>query len=216
MKADVQLKQDVLDELAFDSGVDASRVSVDVADGAVTLRGWVPSLVQTQAAARAAPRVSGVRSVVSRLAVERPVTPQRSDDEIATMARAVLHWTVGVPQRAVEVEVVDGHLFLRGTVEWEWQRELAIRSLMELRSVTGVTSRVTARRRTDPRRIGERIRKALRHYIDDEAARVHAEMSEGVVTLRGTVGSEAERAVARGAAWSQPGVRAVIDELVLA
>ncbi|MCG5076953.1 BON domain-containing protein [Paraburkholderia tagetis] len=145
---------------------------------------------------------------------ERPAADQRSDEEIADMARAVLHWTAGVPQRAVEVEARDGHLFLRGTVEWEWQRELAIRSLSQLRSVTGVTSGVQARRRTDPGKIGERIREALQHYAEDAVGRIHAEMSEGVVTLRGTVGSEAERAVARGAAWAQRGVREVIDELV--
>jgi osmotically-inducible protein OsmY len=138
------------------------------------------------------------------------------DAEIATMARAVLHWTVGVPQRAVEVEAVGGHLFLRGTVEWEWQRELAIRLLVRLRGVTGLTSRMAARRRTDPGRISERICKALQRHAEDEAGRIRVEMIEGVVTLRGTVASEADRAVARGAAWAQPGVRAVIDELVLA
>ncbi|WP_213303967.1 BON domain-containing protein [Paraburkholderia sacchari] len=161
----------------------------------------------------AAPQLK--QDMLDEPAPERPATNPHSDDEIATMARAVLHWTAGVPQRAVEVEVVGGHLVLQGTVEWEWQRELAIRTLMQLRSVTGVTSRVTARRRTDPDRIGERIRKALQYYVEDEAGRIHAEMSEGVVTLRGKVGSEAERAVVRGAAWSQPGVRAVIDELVI-
>ncbi|CAB3789049.1 hypothetical protein LMG28688_02811 [Paraburkholderia caffeinitolerans] len=156
------------------------------------------------------------QDVQDERALERPAADQHSDDEIAAMARAVLHWTAGVPQRAVDVEAEGGHIFLQGTVEWDWQRELAIRTLMQLRSVTGVTSRVTARRRTDPGRIGERIRKALQYYVEDEAGRIHAEMSEGVVTLRGKVGSEAERAVVRGAAWSQPGVRAVIDELVLA
>ncbi|XXA12827.1 BON domain-containing protein [Paraburkholderia sp. A2RO-4L] len=156
------------------------------------------------------------QDVPDQLALERPAANQHSDDEIATMARAVLHWTAGVPQNAVEVEAVRGHLFLQGTVEWEWQRELAVRTLTQLRSVSGVTSRVTARRRTDPGRIAERIRKALHYHVEDEAVRIHAEICEGVVTLRGKVGSEAERAVVRGVAWSQPGVRAVVDELVLA
>ena len=215
MKADTQLKQDVLDELAFDSGLDASRIRVEVANGVVTLAGAVPVLAHTHAAERAAQRVSGVCSVVTRMRVERPVIDPPGDDEIADMARAVLHWTAGVPQRAVEVEAENGHLFLRGAVEWEWQRELAIRALVRLRGVTGITSRVEARRRMDPRKIGERIGKAFQRYAEDEASRIHVEASEGMVTLRGTVASEAERAVARGAAWAHPGVHAVIDELVL-
>jgi osmotically-inducible protein OsmY len=216
MKADTQLQQDVLDELAFDAGLDESRIRVEAANGVVTLAGWVPTLAQAHAAERAAQRVSGARSMVVRLQAAPPFTVPPGDDEIADMARAVLHWTAGVPQRAVEVEAENGHLFLRGAVEWEWQRELAIRALVRLRGVTGITSRVEARRRMDPRKIGERIGKAFQRYAEDEANRIHVEMSEGMVTLKGTVASEAERAVARGAAWAQPGVRAVIDELVLA
>jgi len=216
MKTDAQLKQDVVDELEFDSGLDAARIQVEVADGAVTLGGLVPTFAQTHAAERAAQRVSGVRSVVSRMRVELPAADRLGDDALANTARAVLHWTVGVPQRAVEVAAADGHLYLRGTVEWDWQRELAIRSLVRLRGVTGITSRVQALRRMDARKIGERIGRALQRYVEDEAARIHVEMSEGIVTLKGTVASEAERAVARGTAWTQPGVCAVIDELVLA
>ncbi|WP_321937756.1 BON domain-containing protein [Paraburkholderia sp. J8-2] len=216
MKADTQLKQDVLDELTFDPALDASRIRAEVANGVVTLTGSAPSLAQTHAAERAAWRVSGVRSVVARMRVDVPVTDSPGDEEIADMVRAVLHWTAGVPQRAVEVEVKDGHLFLRGAVEWEWQRELAIRSLVRLRGVTGITNRVEAHRRTDASKISERIGRALLHYAEDEATRIHVEISDGVVTLKGTVASEAERAVARGAAWAQPGVSAVIDELVLA
>ncbi|MCP3710094.1 BON domain-containing protein [Paraburkholderia sp. CNPSo 3274] len=216
MKTDTQLKQDVLDELAFDAALDASRICAEVANGVVTLAGSVPSLAQTHAAERVAQRVSGVRAVVMRARVEVPVTDAPNDEAIAEMARAVLHWTVGVPQRGVEVEVANGHIFLRGAVEWEWQRELAIRSLVRLRGVTGITSRVEAHRRMDPRKISERIGRALLHYAEDEATRIHVEMSESVVKLKGTVASEAERAVARGAAWAQPGVSAVIDELVLA
>ncbi|WP_321948218.1 BON domain-containing protein [Paraburkholderia sp. J10-1] len=216
MKSDTQLKQDVLDELAFDSALDASRIRVEVANGVVTLAGSAPSLAQTHAAERVAGRASGVRSVLARTRVEVPATDPPGDEAIADMARAVLHWTAGVPQRAVEVEAVKGHLFLRGAVEWEWQRELAIRSLLRLRGVTGITSRVAAHRRMAPRKISERIGRALLHYAEDEATRIHVEISDGVVTLKGTVASEAERAVARGAAWAQPGVSAVIDELVLA
>ena len=216
MKSDTQLKQDVQDELAFDSALDASRIRVEVANGVVSLWGWVPTLAQTHIAERAAQRVSGVLSVVARLQVELPATNPPSDEALADMARAILHWTAGVPQRAVEVEAVNGHLFLHGAVEWEWQRELAIHSLVRLRGVTGITSRVAASRRMDPRKISERIRKSLQRHAEDEVSHIHVEMSDGVVTLKGTVDSEAERAVARGAAWAQPGVSAVIDELVLA
>ncbi|WP_293036424.1 BON domain-containing protein [Paraburkholderia sp.] len=202
MKDDTQLKQDVLGELVFGSALDASRIRAELANGIVMLAGVVPSLAQAHAAERVVQRVSGARSVVMRTRVEVPVTNPPGDEEIADMARAVLHWTAGVPERAVEVEVVNGHLFLWGTVEWEWQRELAIRSLVRLRGVTGITSRVEAHQRLYPGKISERIGRALLQYVEGEAARICVEMNDGVVTLKGTVASEAERAVAHGVAWT--------------
>lgn len=47
-----------------------------------------------------------------------------------------------------------------------------------------------------------------------DAAEIGVAVSEGVVTLTGHVGSDAEQVAAERAAWSVPGVRAVDDRTV--
>ena len=70
MKADADVRQDVIRELQWDpqvSGPDA--ISVAVQDGAVTLGGHAPTYAEKLAAVRAAERVYGVRAVADEIKV---------------------------------------------------------------------------------------------------------------------------------------------------
>ena len=66
-----------------------------------------------------------------------------------------------------------------------------------------------------PADVGDQISRALLRHADREAKHIGIEVHDGVVTLSGTVGSYSEREAARGAAWSAPGVHAVVDHLIV-
>lgn len=48
---------------------------------------------------------------------------------------------------------------------------------------------------------------------DDVHIYIQIKVRDGMVTLTGKVSSYAERSLARGAAWSAPGVHAVVDDI---
>jgi osmotically-inducible protein OsmY len=55
----------------------------------------------------------------------------------------------------------------------------------------------------------------MQRHAEREVRHISIDVKDGTVTLTGKVGSYAERSVARGAAWSAPGVRAVVDDIVV-
>lgn len=215
MKTDLQLKHDVEAELEWEPSVTASHIGVEVKGGVVTLSGHLASFGEKVAAEQAAQRVGGVRALVVALDVHLPGEDMRTDEDVALMARSVLRWTVGLSEDAIQVQVEHGHVALRGTVDFGWQSRAAMRAIAHLRGVTDVTNHIEVRQKVAPEKIGEDILAAMRRHADREARHIRVVVHDGTVTLSGTVHSFAERAVARGAAWSAPGVRAVVDDLVV-
>lgn len=215
MKTDLQLKHDVEAELEWEPAVTASNVGVEVKDGVVTLSGHLTSLGEKIAAEQAAQRVGDVRAVVVELDVRLRQQDVRTDDEIANIAHSVLRWTAGLADDAVKVQVEHGHVVLHGTVESSWQSHTAARAIAQLRGVSGVTNHIQVKYIVAPEKIGKDILEAMRRHADREARHIQVSVNEGTVTLSGKVHSFAERAVARGAAWAAPGVRAVVDDLIV-
>ncbi|KDB08226.1 transport-associated protein [Burkholderia sp. lig30] len=215
MKTDKQVKQDVEDELEWDPAVDATRIGVEVEDRVVTLSGHPASYAEKVAAEKAAHRVAGVKAVVVEMEVHLPHDDHHTDEDVAKAVRAVLHWTVGLPDEVIKVQVEKGWVTLTGKVDWGYQRQLALRAISQMRGVTGVSDQIEVGGDVAPGDIGANIRKAMQRHADREAKHIEVIVHDGTVTLNGKVGSYAERAVARGAAWSAPGVRAVVDNLVV-
>lgn len=213
MKTDLQLKHDVEAELEWEPAVNASHIGVEVANRVVTLSGQPSSYAEKLAAEQATQRVGGVRAVVVRMDVHLPGHEVRSDEDIANVVRSILLWTVGVSDDAVHVRVEQGRVILSGTVDWAWQSQMALRAISPLRGVTGVTNLIDVRQVVEAATIGEQIRSAMRRHAEREAKHINVAVHDGTVTLSGKVDSSAERALARGAAWMVPGVRAVVDDL---
>ncbi|WER44702.1 BON domain-containing protein [Cupriavidus sp. WKF15] len=213
MKTDLQLKKEVAEELDWDPAIDAAAVGVEVHEGVVTLSGHLPSYAEKLAAERAAEKVSGVRAVVVNLDVR--LASLVSDEAIATAASDALQWHVHVPADAIKLRVEKGWVTLTGEVEWGYQRKLAESTVSHLRGVTGVTNQIKMLVRTAPADVVERIEAALRRHVEREAKHIDVSMRDGTVTLSGHVDSRAERLAAVGAAWSAPGVAAVVDNLQL-
>jgi osmotically-inducible protein OsmY len=215
MKTDKQLKQDVEDELEWDPAIDATRIGIEVVDRIVTLSGHPVSYAEKVAAERAAHRVAGVRAVVVEMEVHLPQDDRHTDEDVAKAVGVVLHWTVGLRESAIQVQVEKGHVTLTGKVDWGYQRQLALRAISQMRGVAGVSDRLEVGGNVVSDDIGTSIREAMRRHVEREARHIEVVVHDGTVTLNGKVDSYVEREVARGAAWSAPGVRVVVDNLVV-
>lgn len=215
MKTDSQLKREVEEELEWDPAVIATEIGVEVTDRVVTLSGHPSSYAEKLAAERAAQRVAGVKAVAVDMQVRLPKRDEHTDEDLGNAVHAILHWTVGLPDDTVKVQVERGLVTLSGTVERAHQSHLAVRTVSHMRGVKGVANRIEVRAHVASDEIGANIQKAMQRHAEREVRHIGISVKDGTVTLSGKVGSYAERAVARGVAWSAKGVRAVVDDLVV-
>jgi len=214
-KTDVQLQRDVIDELRWDPRVGTAEIGVAVKDGVVTLTGAVDRDARRLAAICAVERVVGVRAVADDLVIRLPQRLVRTDTQIAHAAVAALTWNSEVPGDKVRVRVEDGWLVLEGEVDWQYQRVAAEQAVRNLTGVRGVSNNLKIRGRPFAPDIRKRIEDALKRSADVDSKGISVEVADGQVTLRGKVRSWAERRDAERAAWSAPGVTAVVDQIAI-
>ncbi|SAL84123.1 BON domain protein [Caballeronia choica] len=213
MKTDRKLKDDVEEELDWTPDVNSTGIGVEVKDGVVTLSGHPSSYAEKLAAEKAVQRVAGVKAVVVEMEVRLPHSDVRNDADIANAADTLLRWTVGLHEGAVKVQVEKGWVTLSGDVDWAYQSQVAARRIAHMRGVTGVANLIKVRANLAAGDVGEKIGRALQRHAEREAKHIAIDVQNGTVTLAGKVGTYAERMAARGAAWSAPGVHAVVDNL---
>ncbi|MDO9165616.1 MAG: BON domain-containing protein [Rhodoferax sp.] len=215
MKADADLKKDVLTELSWDPLVPEARVGVTVHEGVVTLTGHLDTYAEKIAARRAVERVSGVKAIAIELDVIPMGVHQRSDTEIAAAVEHALSWNTSIPQDRVKVMVEKGWVTLSGELDWNFQRRAVERMIRPLKGVVGITDNIRLKTLPIPVNLSNRIQDALTRQAVREARRIDITVDGSVVTLHGHVHSWAERNAAEGATWSAPGVSRVINQLII-
>jgi osmotically-inducible protein OsmY len=213
MKTDIALKQDVMDELDWESSLDATKIGVLVDDGIVTLNGHVKSYSEKLKAEKAAKRVFGVRAVVEEIKVKLPGSDKRSDEAIARAALDSLKWHANVPEDKIQLKVENGWVTMEGKVNWQFQKEAARKAVKDLTGVIGVTSLIRVEAVTTPTNIKDRIKNAFERSADIDASRVNVRVDGHKVFLSGEVQSYAESRQAETAAWSAPGISSVQNDL---
>jgi osmotically-inducible protein OsmY len=215
MKTDADLKRDVIAELAWDPAVNPTAIGVAVTHGVVTLTGHLSTFAEKHAVSCAVRRVSQVKAIALELEVRVSLEHQRSDTDIAASAQDALDWNTMVPHGAVKLTVDHGWVSLRGEVEWDFQRRSAEKAIRPLMGVAGIGNEITLRVRPQVANVSRKIEEALTRQAIREAHRIHVSVNNTTVKLAGTVHSWQERDAAQGVAWTAPGVRAVVNELLV-
>jgi len=216
MKTDLELKKDILAELAYEPSINAADIGVLVKQGGVLLNGSVSSYAAKLAAAHAAKRVAGVKGVADEIAVHLPDSSRRTDDEIAAAAAKSKDWIITVPTGAVTVMVRDGWLTLKGVVEWAHQKNAAEEAVQRLTGVKGINNLIIIRpKQPTPSDVNTAIMAAFERHALLDAQKITVETSGSKVVLRGTLGSCLEREEAERAARSAPGVSEVENHIII-
>jgi len=99
--------------------------------------------------------------------------------------------------------VKNGWVTLEGTVDWQYQKNLAESSAKKLKGVLGVTNNIQVKPNVSPIEVKSKIEDALRRSAELDARRITVEADGSTVTLRGSVRAwaereEAERQLGRG------------------
>ena len=209
---DVQARNLVLAQLAWDSQVDASGIGVTAHDGTVTLTGFIDSYAGKLAAERAAKRIRGVRAVANDIQVRLRL--EKTDPEIAAEAAAALKIRNALAD-TVQVVVHSGHLTLTGIVASLFERAVAEQAVRYIRGIKGVVNRIEVRFRPSVPDIRRQIVRALHRDAELDARAIMVEVSGPEVTLSGEVASWHEREAAERAAMHAPGITHVDNRIVV-
>lgn len=214
MSTDQEIKRDVEQELAWNAAIGDSHIAVVVQDRVVTLAGYVDTLFERIEAERSAKHVHGVAGVANDIDV-RLGANGRPDADIAHDALAAL--ALQLPRSAAHLKVIasDGRLRLEGSVEWNYQRELAEQAVRGIRGVRSVANLIALKPSPLPGDIRHRIVSAFHRSADLEAHRINIETEGDTVILRGAVATWNEHEAAEKVAWQAPGVHHVINRLAI-
>lgn len=213
---DLSLRNAILDELQFQPAIDAANIGVTVDNGVVTLSGHVSSYAQKISAERAVKSLKGVRAVAEEIQVRPEKGAGTADDTIANRALKIINWSSDVPDGDIKIIVQDGWVTLEGEVDWQYQKETVERAVRKLSGVVGIHNDLTLRPRVDAGNIQRCIEEALKRNAEVDAEGIHVKVQGDVVKLEGRVHLWRQRQIAERAAWSVPGVKEVIDHILLA
>jgi osmotically-inducible protein OsmY len=213
MKTDTQIQEDVLEELKWEPSLHAAGIGVEVNDSVVTLAGHVDSYAQKLAAERAARRVAGVKALAVEIDIKLVGTKTRTDAEIASAATHALSWNIVIPDDRINVTVEKGWITLDGQVDWDYQRQAAMKAVRYLMGVTGVSNQIKLKPTVSVPAVKADIEAALKRRAHDDACAISVTVSGNAVTLTGKVHTWAERELAAYAAWGTRGVYEVHNNI---
>ncbi|MFO7956814.1 MAG: BON domain-containing protein [Candidatus Brocadiia bacterium] len=216
--ADEDIKRDAVDQLYWDSRIDASDVTVSVDGGIVTLSGTVSAPDERRAAVGDVCAIAGVLRVNDELSVRHPEgLPLPDDAEILNNVQSILSASASVDSSGVRVSVDAGIVTLEGTVNAYWHRAECEEMALGVWGVVEVENdlAVVPTEDVEDKAIAEDIVAALERSAEVDAEDITVEVDNGVVTLEGTVPDWAAHEMVRDAARYTRGVRQIDDELAV-
>ena len=212
-----RIKKDVVDQLYWDSRIDASDIKIAVEDRDVIMSGAVPSRMAQLAAQEDALSVAGVRGVVNELEIRYADRPLPADRTIADNVKAMIGWNAELADSKIKVSARAGKVTLEGTVDTVWKRLRAQDLAAEVEGVVDVENALTVVPTEDmvDEVIAEEILAAVKRNRLLDSETINVEVDGGMVTLSGTVDSWEARERANQAALYTFGVRDVTNNIVV-
>ncbi len=225
-RADQAIQEDVQKVLRINSSVDEPRITVNVSNGKVALLGKVESLAEKRIAEFSASGVSGVTEVVNQITVQ--MVADRTDEELRDEIAALIVQSVSFDDLQIDVDVRDMVAFLSGKATSLAQKE-RLEAYAEIQGVDAVDAtnievnpdagdpghRQTLYQNASDETISESLARSFRldPFLVSRIEQIELDVSDGIVTLQGTVDQLRMKNRAQRLAADVVGVRLVRNNL---
>jgi VCBS repeat-containing protein len=219
MKTDMELGQDVEKELAWNSRVDASHITVTTQNRMVTLAGRVQNYAIKCEAGSVVKHIAGVAGLANELEVTSGGA-QPNDPDLTQRVLQALEANVFVPSKTIKPVVHDGWVTLSGNALYYYEKLDAENAVRPLRGVKGITDSIVIDTPDGSQNLNQEITQeiitgALSRNARLDADQITVKVNGRTAILEGAVRCLAERDDAEQAAWAAPGVNAVENHLVV-
>ena len=221
-RADDEIRTDVIAKLKRDVYLEGLPVKVSVENGFVSLKGSVANAYQADRATDDCLLVDNVRNVKNFVEVGgmmdegiRSKAPFFSNDDLRKNVRDELYQDLRVVDPSeIDVDAVDGHVTLRGTVPTYYQKRLASKDAQDVVGVVWVSNLLTV---STEWRENEAVRDDVQFELSADATlsglNIIIRVKDGIVTLYGDVNTQYEKEHATDVASLVLGVRDVINKI---
>jgi osmotically-inducible protein OsmY len=215
MKTDLEIQNDVIDELKWETYLKASDIGVSVKNGIVTLSGMVDLYSKKRAAEQAAYRVDGVQAVAEDIIVKFGPTFKKTDSEIAEAVINAMKWHSIIPEDKIKIKVEDGWVTVTGDVEWTYEKNAVKYAIENLSGVKGINNMIAIKPKmnVNTATVKQKIEEAFRRNATIDSDNIFVENKGNKIVLKGIVRSYAEKNDAEHASWNAPGVTEVENKL---
>lgn len=197
----------------------ADHVKVKANDGVVTLTGVVQDKGDLDLAADTVENLPGVTSVKNEITVKAEYA-EHSDSWIALKIRSKLLVKGNVSATATNVSAAQGVVTLTGTSDNIAQKELTEVYAKEIEGVKSVkndivvkesapTATATIGEKIDDASITSQVKFALLHHKSTSALKTKVTTNDGVVSISGEAGSDAEKSLVTKLAQDVRGAKSV-------
>ena len=201
------------------------HVKVKVDDGIVTLTGTVQDKGERDLAVATVEDLPGVASVKNEITV-KSTYPENSDSWIALKIRGRLMTKGNVSATATKVASHEGVVTLTGTADNQAQKELTEVYAKEIDGVKSVHNEIVvdARAVPAPSTVGEKIddasitsqlKYALASHKGTSALKTKVTTNDGVISITGEAGSDAEKSLVTKLAEDVRGTKSVVNNMVV-
>ncbi|TXT54265.1 MAG: Transport-associated protein [Promethearchaeota archaeon] len=213
-----ELKKNVVDQLYWDSRVDASKIKVEVKDSEITLRGEVPNYNVKGSASADAWAIEGVTAVNNLIQVKYPVSVTvPTDEEIKSSIETSLQLNWNIDSSDIEISVVGGIATLEGSVDTYWKKLKVEDITSQVSGVLDVINKLTIVPTENfiDKEIAEDIIGAISRNFKVNAEHVDVKVENGEVVLSGTVADWSVYRAVMDATELTAGVTEINDNLII-
>lgn len=214
MKKDIEIQANVIEELKSLPSINASEIGVAVKNGIVTLSGTVESHPKKIAVERAVMKIKNVKGIAEDIIVKLNGSSKKTDAEIAQAVLYALEWHSGLEPEKIKIFVENGVVSIEGTVEWDYKRKLATKTVSNIIGVSGIINNMKIASRPMVNLIREKIQSAFVRNANIDANQIKVEVVGNKVILSGKVKNWAERKEAEQSVWVLPGVNEIENRLM--
>lgn len=205
-----------MNELSWDSRVNANDIKVEVQKDMVKLTGTVPTFLNKKVAADVAYDVRGVKKIQNELGVKFPTSFRKpTDKEIQESVDKMMDLDNAVDKKNIKIEVKDGVVTLSGSVPTFWEKSRAENDAtvsMGVKKVINKIAVVPTKSFVD-KMIGEAIMNRIKNDTEADVNKIDLKVKDGNVTLSGKVKNRYRWKSVYDSTKSTLGVKAIKDDL---